>query len=111
MTLAKRLEEARKVAGLSQEQLAELSGITQTGIAKIESGKGAMPQSIDALSKVLGVSSAWLLFGEGEPPDERPPTAGLSKDEQEVLAIYRQMDDKDKKLVRRMLKGLSICHE
>jgi predicted transcriptional regulator len=50
-TLAKRLKFARKRCGLNQEQLAELSGIGQSVISKIERGD---------IQKTTGIVALWM---------------------------------------------------
>jgi phage repressor protein C with HTH and peptisase S24 domain len=61
-----RVRAARKAAGLSALQLAERSGYSTTGIRAIENGQnGLRPDAADAFAKVLKVSPAWLLTGEG----------------------------------------------
>lgn len=60
-TWARGVTERRHQLGLSQDQLAELSGLTQAGISIIESGKG-LPQvvSIIALARALGTTPGEL---------------------------------------------------
>lgn len=41
MTLGEKLKEARKEAGLSQEQLAEKMSVSRSAVAKWESNKGS----------------------------------------------------------------------
>lgn len=69
-TLAKRLKFARKRCGLNQEQLAELSGIGQSVISKIERGDIQKTTGIVALSKALDCSPLWLETGDDEPGDQ-----------------------------------------
>ena len=49
--IIKEVAEKRKHAGLTQKELAERTGLTQSVIARLESGK-AIPQ-VDTLLKVL----------------------------------------------------------
>ena len=69
-TLGERLRTLRKKAGLTQEQLAEIAGVSNVTISQWENG-GYIPktQSIKALAKALGVSEADLL-------NEPPPNSG-----------------------------------
>lgn len=62
MTLGEKLKEARKQAGLSQEQLAEKLGISRSAVAKWETDKG-LPDvdNLKALSGLLSVSIDYLL--------------------------------------------------
>lgn len=62
MTLGEKLKEARKQAGLSQEQLAEKLGISRSAVAKWETDAG-MPDidNLKILSRLLGVSIDYLV--------------------------------------------------
>lgn len=62
MTLGKKLKEARKQAGLSQEQLAEKLGISRSAVAKWETD-GGMPDidNLKILSRLLDVSIDYLV--------------------------------------------------
>lgn len=71
-TLADRLREAREAAGLSQPQLAERVGMSQQGIAAIETGDSLRPRKIRELARAVGRSEAWLL---GESSDAAPAPA------------------------------------
>ena len=62
MTFGEKLKNARKEAGLSQEQLAEKVSVSRSAIAKWESGKG-MPDvnNLKVMSSLLNVSVDYLL--------------------------------------------------
>lgn len=63
MTLGEKLKEARKQAGLSQEQLAEKLGISRSAVAKWETDKGIPDvDNLKALSGLLSVSIDYLLM-------------------------------------------------
>jgi SOS-response transcriptional repressor LexA len=63
-TLAQRLKTARKEARLTQEQLAKLSGVSQTDISKIERGQIKSTSSVIPLATALGRDAVWLQTGE-----------------------------------------------
>lgn len=69
MTFGEKLKEARKDAGLSQEQLAEKICVSRAAVAKWETDKG-MPDilNLKAISKLLDVSIDSLL-DDGEAAD------------------------------------------
>lgn len=53
----KKIKQRRLFLMMTQEELSELSGVTQTSISKIESGKhNANLQTIEKLCEVLGLS-------------------------------------------------------
>jgi transcriptional regulator with XRE-family HTH domain len=56
-----KLLELRINKGLSQNRLAQLSGVSQTAIWKIEQGGGANPATLKKLAGVLGVQPVDLL--------------------------------------------------
>jgi len=64
-TLAKRLRFLRKERGLSQERLAELSGIEQSLLSKLERGVIQRTTGMVALAKALGCIPEWLDTGDG----------------------------------------------
>lgn len=64
MTLGERIAQARKQAGLSQEQLGEKLGVSRQAISKWESGQTNPDIAYAAeLCRLFGVSSDWLLLG------------------------------------------------
>lgn len=66
MTLGEKIKEARKLCGLTQEQLAEKMLPARSTIAKWESNKGLPDiENLKMLAKLLNVSIDYLL-DEGE---------------------------------------------
>ena len=78
--LGNRLKSARESAGLSQAELAERVGMSQQGVADIET-KGGRPRKLIEIARACGVTPEWLL-GEsqdrngagGESPRPSRPT-------------------------------------
>lgn len=65
MTLADKLKEARKNAGLTQTELAEKLSVSRQAITKWESGKGIPDiENLRTISKVLEVNIDFLLDDE-----------------------------------------------
>ncbi|EMJ5250603.1 helix-turn-helix transcriptional regulator [Klebsiella aerogenes] len=62
-TLAARLKFARENKGLSQAQLADMIGLSQQSVAKIENGETLQPRKIKEIAKALDVSQKWLQLG------------------------------------------------
>lgn len=67
MNLGDYLKEKRKEKGLSQRKLAELSGVSNTEISRLESGdrQNPSPKTLKAISPYLGVSYSELLKEAG----------------------------------------------
>ncbi len=77
MTLAEKILYMRKKAGLSQEALAEILGVSRQAVSKWETGEAA-PEAgkVFALSRAFGVTADWLLSEEGLPERKLEPEAG-----------------------------------
>ena len=73
MTLGERITQARKQAGLSQEQLGEKLGVSRQAISKWESGQ-TNPDVVYVaeLCRLFGVSSDWLLLGMEHAQEKAP---------------------------------------
>jgi transcriptional regulator with XRE-family HTH domain len=56
-----KLQELRINRGLSQRRLADLAGVSNTSVWKIEQGGGANPSTLKKLADVLGVRPVDLL--------------------------------------------------
>lgn len=77
MTFGKRLQQVRKAAGLSQEQLAELVGMSRQAVSKWETDQAAPDiDKLASLCGVLGVSADELL-GWDVPPGREGQGANL----------------------------------
>ena len=62
--MGQRIMERRKKLGLTQEALAELSGLTTQFVSYTESGKrGMRPENLMKVAAALGVSTDYLLTG------------------------------------------------
>ena len=75
MTLCEKLQNLRRAAGLSQEQLAEQLGVTRQAVSKWETGEGKPDiDNLLPLAKLLGTTVDYLLDdGADEPRTETPP--------------------------------------
>ena len=64
-TLAKRLKSARLNNELTQAQLAELVGVSQNSIQKIENGTTQETKHLLSIANALNVDPNWLQTGNG----------------------------------------------
>lgn len=71
-TLAERLKYAREKLRLTQQEVANLAGMSQPTYYKIESGKTQRTTYLNELANILGVNPNWLAAGEGEMPALQP---------------------------------------
>ena len=65
-TFAKRVKRRRKELGLTQGKLAELSGLKQPDISKIELGQIKQTVEIVGLAEALKCNAHWLQTGDGD---------------------------------------------
>lgn len=64
MTLATRVKEQRKRLKMTQVALAELTGVSQQAINRIESGVISRPRYLLEISAALQCDPNWLLHGQ-----------------------------------------------
>ena len=102
MTFGEKLKDARKEAGLSQEQLAEKLSVSRSAVAKWESDKG-MPDvnNLKVLSQLLKVSVDYLLddeekisFNEIQEPInlEDYEKSGKCRDKRDAVCLAKHQD-------------------
>lgn len=107
MSVGKRVREARKKAGFSQQELAEKIGVKQPTLSELERGISTSSTHLITIAKVCGVSPDWLqtgnisssyseisdvkasyTLGQLDPWDSKTP---LSEDEVE-LPFYKEVE-------------------
>ena len=67
LSMAVRIKEARKLAGLSQGQVAQMLGLHRPSVSEIEAGnRRVSSEELAKLAEIFDVSTSWLL---GEAPD------------------------------------------
>jgi transcriptional regulator with XRE-family HTH domain len=75
--IAEQVAERRRVWGISQRELAELCGTTQSAIARIE--RGARPPRIDTLARIAAALDCELVIELR--PRTNPPEGGRRGDD------------------------------
>ena len=93
MTFGEKLKEARKEAGLSQEQFAEKLSVSRSAVAKWEAG-GGMPDinNLKAMAQLLDVSIDYLL-DEDEKLSFNETKEAIDLDQFEVSGKCRDKKD------------------
>jgi transcriptional regulator with XRE-family HTH domain len=100
--LGARIAELRKSADMTQQQLADLLGISQQQVASYEVGRRRVPVSVlPAIARALAVSIEELI-GEPARPGKRGPTPKL----QQQIERLQQLPKPTQKVVMEMLDGL-----
>lgn len=74
MDIAERLQDLRKKANYSQEQVADLLGISRQAISKWESGQGKPElDNIVKLTEIYNVSADYIISGKERVSEVIPP--------------------------------------
>lgn len=99
--IAKRIKDARKLSGLTQEQLAEKIGISTNAVAKLENNlMTASLQTLVNIVNVLNIDMNTLFL-----PNENPTQSSLN----EYLINHIQgLSTKDKEFLIYIINGLQI---
>lgn len=70
--IGKRIRKYRKALSLSQEQLAEMIGISTTHMSHIETGSTKLSLTVLVeISKSLSISMDTIIFGQEKPSDDK----------------------------------------
>ncbi|WP_455184296.1 helix-turn-helix domain-containing protein [Azospirillum palustre] len=95
-----RLTAARKAAGYrTARQFSDTHGFSQSTYWSHENGTRKFDVDTAFIyADKLNISTAWLITGEGEgpSPDGRADEAGITRDEQFILQIFRSLPEEDK---------------
>ncbi|WP_213950990.1 helix-turn-helix domain-containing protein [Tepidanaerobacter syntrophicus] len=102
-TVGERIKYARKLKGLTQNDIYKLTGISSGNLSDIENNK-VLPSAnaLISLKRELGVSIDWILTGEADISFDKKQNklygdvGKLSSEEIDVLLKYRKLDDADK---------------
>ncbi len=92
-TLAERLRQTRKQAGLTQGELCKRVGITQPTYSDLETGKQISTSYLPQIADLLGVDALWLATGrtktcEGLSPSIEAAVGSMNANElQELIAL------------------------
>ena len=113
MRFSELLTDLRKSANLSQKQLAEKIGVSQSTIAKLEIGRNeATASTLTKLAQYFDVSADYLLGLSDELGAPVSSSTTLPADEKELLDLYRQLNYEGKqRLIARAEVMLEDLHQ
>jgi transcriptional regulator with XRE-family HTH domain len=98
--IAKRIREARTLAGLSQGQVAKMMGMHRPSISEIEAGnRRVSAEEVTRLADVFDVSTAYLL---GNAPDK------LSPDDPKLQLAARELAKLSPEALDGLLRALAV---
>ena len=89
MDIAERLQKLRKKAGYSQEQVAEMLGLSRQAVSKWESGQGKPEiDNVVKLTEIYGVSADYILLGiENRAATSVPEKKKINKEYRKAIGI------------------------
>ena len=89
MHLNERIAQARKKAGLTQEQLGEALGVSRQAVSKWESGQANPDVTyIMEMCRIFDVSADWILFGTEHKPSAPVPAEIPKGKKQHGYSLY-----------------------
>lgn len=96
-----RLRELRKAAELTQQELADATGVSQAAVSQLENGTRSMDLAwMRTFARALKCAPADLLDDEDNPDR-------LDETERELVENYREADDIQRELVQRVASPAS----
>ena len=92
------IQNARENAGLTQDQLSEMIGVSPNHLSAVERGVyGISLENLQKICNLLNVSADYIIFGNSPNSD--------------ALAIAKRIQDTDPRYKEHILKGLNILLE
>ena len=100
-----RLVEARRMRGLTQRDMAKLTGVQQSHYCDYEAGKLTPgTEKVKSFAVALGVSMDWLL-GVDPPEDVVVDGIPLSEEEEALIRVYRSSEQGGREEIERLVCG------
>jgi transcriptional regulator with XRE-family HTH domain len=104
LTLGARIRTLRRARGLTQDRLAQSTGVSRSAVAQWESDRaGYSSGMLGRIAEVLGVSVAMLRDGwDGIASDSI-----LSSDEMTLLRLFRDCDGEDRAVILQLAQRIA----
>lgn len=103
-TLAVRIKQARKQAGLTQKALADAIRVSQPVISQLENGENLQSVHLLSIARACRVHPEWLVSGEGEMEEQLT----FSIDKKQLLAAGKAMGMPPENLVGERIRDLMV---
>ncbi|TGE15998.1 XRE family transcriptional regulator [Hymenobacter elongatus] len=101
LTIGERLKVVRQSRGMTQQEMADLLGVSRPLITQLEGGRHQpSSEALETIVDKLGISRNWLWFGSG-PMEEFSPVGGNVQ----ILGDLEEADYLDVKLVTCKVRG------
>jgi transcriptional regulator with XRE-family HTH domain len=92
-TIGRRIAQARREAGMTQDQLAEALGVTKRSVQGYEAGKVIPYRYLDGLTQATGKSREWLLRGDSD-----EPVSALGEVGERLVALVEQIAEEAERI-------------
>jgi transcriptional regulator with XRE-family HTH domain len=99
-----RIRTARRDCGLTQDELADLVGVSRSAVAQWETGRaGQVTANLSRIAAALEVSVEYLMVGD----DKHAAGEVRQGDELALLRLYRECDPEDRQMLLRTARRLA----
>jgi transcriptional regulator with XRE-family HTH domain len=104
MEIGTRVRAARRDRGLTQDELANLVGVSRSAVAQWETGRaGQVTGNLSRIAGALEVNVEYLMFGD----DKRAVGQVQQGDELALLRLYRECEPDDRQMLLRTARRLA----
>ena len=105
MGFDKNIKLVRESQGMTQQEFGALFGVDRSAVAQWESGV-----SYPRMGKVVEIARRFHLSLDDLVADEQKPSDDLSRDERELLELYRTLDAEGREMALYALRGMVAAH-
>lgn len=106
MALYDNIKKYAKLRGMSLQVVAEKAGLSKNIIYQYKNAKSPSLENLNRISKVLGVSTAVLIDGKGEPPKRDIDLKKAMHDDRTIMAWDgKPIPPEEMEMIRRILDG------
>jgi len=108
MNTSERIKQARKAAGLTQEELAKKLGVKHSVISKYECGR-VVNLKRDVISKIaeaLNVRPSWLMCMD-DIKENQPTNSELDQNSIQLLEAFKSLSKEQQRMIIAQLQGLT----
>ncbi len=99
-----RISTTRRERGLTQDELADLVGVSRSAVAQWETGRtGQVTGNLSRIADALEVNVEYLMYGN----DKRAAGDVRQGDELALLRLYRECDPDDRQMLLRTARRLA----
>ena len=102
-----RIRSIRRARGLTQDQLAQATGVSRSAVAQWETGRAGFGAKVRAIATALDVSLRELQQGAGDGVGLRRDPADMNGEETSLLRHFRELSRDDQACILRLARRLA----